>query len=170
MRTKKNFSACRLLASVFFLPNVIIFSANRWASFALCHVVEMLSCSIRDVTRFRRSALRCADDRERCRYFTSPPAILQGAVSPCEWMVRVAAMESGGAGRVLPLSEVSTTSVSIWNEQPTVIKQQPLGKLQLAVTQHSTTKTYPFTSRHTPRNGLYNGPGTYKHSPDRFGY
>lgn len=51
----------RLLASVFFLPNVINFSASLCASFALCHDVEMDSCSMRDVTRLRRSALRWAE-------------------------------------------------------------------------------------------------------------
>lgn len=33
---------------------------------------------MREVTRLRRSALRCAELRERCRYFTSPPAIVLG--------------------------------------------------------------------------------------------
>lgn len=65
----------RLLASVFFFPSVINFSASLCASFALCHVVEMDSCSMRDVTRLRRSALRCAESLLRCRYFVRPPAI-----------------------------------------------------------------------------------------------
>jgi len=57
-RTNNVDMAERLLASVFFLPSVINFSASLCASFALCHDVEIDSCSIRDVTRLRRSALR----------------------------------------------------------------------------------------------------------------
>jgi hypothetical protein len=41
-----------LLASVFFLPKVINFSAKRWASCALGHVVDIVSFLKRDVTRF----------------------------------------------------------------------------------------------------------------------
>lgn len=70
--------ADRLLASVFFLPNVINFSASLCASFALCHVVEIVSCSKRDVTRLRRSALRWAESLLKCLYFTAPPAMFAG--------------------------------------------------------------------------------------------
>ena len=66
----------RLLASVFFLPNVINFSASLCASFALCHDVEMDSCSMRDVTRLRRSALRWAESLLKWRYFVRPPAMV----------------------------------------------------------------------------------------------
>lgn len=66
----------RLLASVFFLPRVMSLSATRWASFALCHVVEMDSCSMSDVTRFRSSALRCAEFLLKCRYLIAPPAMI----------------------------------------------------------------------------------------------
>ena len=50
IRTNRNFCACILVASVFFLPYVIIFSANFCASFAFGHVVEMDSCSRSEVT------------------------------------------------------------------------------------------------------------------------
>lgn len=55
--------ALRLLASVFFFPSVINFSARRCASLALGHVVVMVSCVKSDVTRFRSRALRCAEVR-----------------------------------------------------------------------------------------------------------
>jgi len=80
----------RLLASVFFLPNVINFSASLCASFALCHDVEIDSCSMRDVTRLRRSALRWAESLLKCRYFVRPPAmvvVVYGGVSfQVSWM------------------------------------------------------------------------------------
>jgi len=66
----------RLLASVFFFPNVINFSASLCASFALCHDVEIDSCSMSDVTRFRRSALRWAELLLKWRYLVRPPAIV----------------------------------------------------------------------------------------------
>jgi hypothetical protein len=62
----------RLLASVFFLPSVINFSASLCASFALGHDVEIDSCSMRDVTRLRRSALRWAESLLKWRYSVSP--------------------------------------------------------------------------------------------------
>lgn len=52
------------------------FSARRWASLALCQVVDMDSCSKREVTRLRRRACRWAEERDRCRYFMWPPAIV----------------------------------------------------------------------------------------------
>lgn len=64
------------VASVFFLPSVMIFSASRCASLALGHVVEIVSRVKSDVTRLRSSACRCADDRFRCRYFIAPPAMM----------------------------------------------------------------------------------------------
>ena len=77
----------RLLASVFFLPNVINFSASLCASFALCHDVEIDSCSMRDVTRLRRSALRWAESLLKWRYLVRPPAIVAvcGGVSFYVW-------------------------------------------------------------------------------------
>jgi hypothetical protein len=54
---------------VFFLPSVISFSARRCASLALAKVVDMDSLAMRDVTRFRRRARRCAESRLRCRCF-----------------------------------------------------------------------------------------------------
>jgi len=68
-------SARRLLASVFFFPSVMSFSARRWASFALGQVVVMDSWVKREVTRLRRRAWRCAEVRPRWRYFMRPPAI-----------------------------------------------------------------------------------------------
>lgn len=68
--------ARRRLASVFFLPRVMSFSARRWASLALCHVVVMDSCSKREVTRLRRRACRWAELRFRCRYLRAPPAMV----------------------------------------------------------------------------------------------
>lgn len=58
-----------LAALVFLLPNVMSFSATRWASFARGHVVRIDSVSMRDVTRLRRRAERCEDLRPRCRCF-----------------------------------------------------------------------------------------------------
>lgn len=77
----------RLLASVFFLPSVINFSASLCASFALCHDVEIDSCSMRDVTRLRRSALRWAESLLKWRYLVRPPAIVAvcGGVSFYVW-------------------------------------------------------------------------------------
>jgi hypothetical protein len=75
-RTNNVAIAERLLASVFFFPNVINFSASLCASFALCHDVEMDSCSMRDVTRLRSSALRWAESLLKCRYLVRPPAIV----------------------------------------------------------------------------------------------
>lgn len=57
--------ALLLLASVFFLPRVMSFSASLWASFALCHDVDMVSCLKRDVTIFRKRACLCEEERER---------------------------------------------------------------------------------------------------------
>jgi len=74
--TKKIDVALRRLASVFFFPSVISFSARRCASLALGHVVEMDSCVKRDVTRLRRRACRWEDLRPRWRYFIAPPAML----------------------------------------------------------------------------------------------
>ncbi len=68
--------ARRLLAFVFFLPRVINFSARRWASFALCQVVRMDSCVMREVTMLRSMACRCAELRLRWRYFRWPPAMV----------------------------------------------------------------------------------------------
>lgn len=78
VHTKKIWCALRRDASVFFFPNVTSFSANRCASFALCHVVAIDSCLNSDVTRLRRSACRCAEDRLSARYFMCPPAIMKG--------------------------------------------------------------------------------------------
>lgn len=77
----------RLLASVFFLPSVINFSASLCASFALGHDVEIDSCSMRDVTRLRRSALRWAESLLKWRYLVRPPAIVAvcGGVSFHVW-------------------------------------------------------------------------------------
>lgn len=74
--------------SVFFLAKVITFSANRWASFAFGHVVEMDSWVKREVTRLRSSACRWDDFRPRCRYLRAPPAIMRDL-----WLV------GGGEGR-----------------------------------------------------------------------
>lgn len=68
--------ALLLLASVFFLPRVMSFSASLCASFALGYVVDIDSCWKRDVTRFRRSACLCAEDLPKWRYFMRPPAIM----------------------------------------------------------------------------------------------
>ena len=65
IRTKKTECALLLLASVFLFASVTIFSASRCASFAFGHVVDIDSCSNREVTKFRRSAFRCDDLRER---------------------------------------------------------------------------------------------------------
>lgn len=64
---------------MFFFAKVITFSANRWASFAFGHVVEMDSCVKREVTRLRSKACRWDDFRPRCRYFRAPPAIVRSA-------------------------------------------------------------------------------------------
>jgi hypothetical protein len=58
------------------LPSVINFSASLCASFALGHDVEIDSCSMRDVTRLRRSALRWAESLLKWRYLVRPPAIV----------------------------------------------------------------------------------------------
>lgn len=68
-------SALRLLASVFFLPRVMSFSARRCASFALGYVVVIDSCVKRESTRLRRSACLCAEERPKWRYFICPPAM-----------------------------------------------------------------------------------------------
>jgi len=54
------------------------FSASRCASFAFGHVVVIDSYVKREVTRFRRSACLCEDERLRWRYFMRPPAIVGG--------------------------------------------------------------------------------------------
>jgi len=77
-RTKKIPMALFRAASVLRLPSVINFSANRCASFALCHVVCIDSCFMSDVTRFRRRACLCDELRERERYFMCPPAMMGG--------------------------------------------------------------------------------------------
>lgn len=66
---------------MFFFAKVITFSANRWASFAFGHVVEMDSCVKREVTRLRSKACRWDDFRPRCRYFRAPPAIVRGGAA-----------------------------------------------------------------------------------------
>lgn len=68
---------CALLraVSLFRFARVISFSANRWASLALCHVVWMDSFLTSDVTRLRSSACRCAEVRPRCLNLVNPPAI-----------------------------------------------------------------------------------------------
>ena len=76
VHTKTNFSICRLLALVLFFACVIIFSAIRCASFAFGHVVDMLSCWMREVTRLRRRARRWEDLRERWRYVDRAPAMV----------------------------------------------------------------------------------------------
>lgn len=75
--TKNMLKALLLLASVFFFPNVMSFSASRCASLALGNVVDIDSCVKRDVTRFRRRACLCDDLRPRWRYFNRAPAILE---------------------------------------------------------------------------------------------
>lgn len=60
---------------MFFFPSVISFSASRCASFALCQVVDIASCSNSDSTRLRRSACRCDELRDKCLYFMCPPAM-----------------------------------------------------------------------------------------------
>lgn len=69
------------------MPSVINFSASLCASFALCHDVEIDSCSMRDVTRLRRSALRWAESLLKWRYLVRPPAIVAvcGGVSFYVW-------------------------------------------------------------------------------------
>lgn len=81
--TKKTVNARLRLDSVFFLPRVINFSASRWASLALGHVVVMDSCWKREVTRLRRRACRCDDFRLRWRYLVAPPAM----VMVCDYLV-----------------------------------------------------------------------------------
>jgi len=81
VHTKKIWCALRRVASVFFLPNVTSFSASLCASFALCHVVVIDSCLKSDVTRFRRSAWRCEEERLRWRYFMCPPAMMGNNVA-----------------------------------------------------------------------------------------
>ena len=56
--------------------SVMSFSAIRWASFALGHVVWMASSLTSAVTRLRSRARRCAESRPRCRYLTAPPAMV----------------------------------------------------------------------------------------------
>lgn len=68
--------AARRLASVFLLPSVMSLSASLCASFALCQEVDIDSCLNSDVTRFRRRACRCDDERPRCRYLVNPPAMV----------------------------------------------------------------------------------------------
>jgi hypothetical protein len=75
--TKNILSARLLLASVFFFPRVISFSASRCASLALGYVVDIDSCVKRDVTRLRRRACLCEDVRPRCRYLNLAPAMLK---------------------------------------------------------------------------------------------
>lgn len=53
---------------MFLFPSVMSFSAMRWASLALAYVVDMVSCSIREVTKLRSRACRWDDERERWRY------------------------------------------------------------------------------------------------------
>lgn len=89
IRTKRKACAFPRLTSVFFFPNVMSFSASRWASFALGHVVLMDSCSKSEVTRFRSSACRCEDLRSRCLYLRAPPAMAQ---------IPLRAEEDGGRG------------------------------------------------------------------------
>jgi hypothetical protein len=55
--------------------SVMSFSAHRWASFALCHVVFIDSCLNNDVTRFRSNAFRCAECRLSVLYLINPPAM-----------------------------------------------------------------------------------------------
>lgn len=62
---------------MFRFPNVMSFSASRWASFALGHVVEIDSCSNRDVTRLRRRACLWEDLRLKWRYLKAAPAMLR---------------------------------------------------------------------------------------------
>jgi hypothetical protein len=81
IHTKKIDSTLLLLASVFFFPNVINFSASRCASFAFGHVVDIDSCVNNEVTRFRSRACLCAEDRPRCLYFNRAPAIAAGVQS-----------------------------------------------------------------------------------------
>lgn len=66
------------LASVFFFPRVMSFSASRCASSAFGNVVDIDSCVKSDVTRFRRRACLCEDERPRWRYLNRAPAILKG--------------------------------------------------------------------------------------------
>jgi hypothetical protein len=79
--------ALLLLASVFFFPRVMSFSASLCASLALGYVVDIDSCVKRDVTRLRRRACLCEDVRPRCRYFNLAPAMaksqeINGGSSP----------------------------------------------------------------------------------------
>lgn len=64
-------------AGVFFLLIVISFSAILCASFALANVVVIDSCLMRDVTRLRRRACRCAESRLRWRKL-GPGAMVVG--------------------------------------------------------------------------------------------
>jgi len=61
--------ALLLLASVFFFPRVMSFSASLCASFALGYVVDILSCVNKLVTKFRSRACLWEDLRPRWRYF-----------------------------------------------------------------------------------------------------
>jgi hypothetical protein len=74
--TKRIPWALRRAVSLSRLARVMSFSAMRCASLALCHVVWMDSYLMRDVTKFRSSACRCAELRLRCRYLVRPPAIV----------------------------------------------------------------------------------------------
>ena len=107
----------RLLASVFFLPNVINFSASLCASFALCHDVEMDSCSMRDVTRLRSSALRWAESLLKCRYFVRPPAMVVvvcgGASFQVSWISSVGVGVEKRVARIRECRSIEEEDISI---------------------------------------------------------
>lgn len=88
------------------LARVMSFSARRWASLAFAYEVWIDSCLIRDVTRLRRRACRCAELRLKCRYLTRPPAIAAAVAAGLPAMCRA------GAGAGEHVEELS--DVSIW--------------------------------------------------------
>ena len=74
-------------AVVLRLPRVMSRSARRWASLALGHVVEIDSCSIREVTRLRRRAMRWEEVRFRWRCLSAPPAMMGRCVWVWVWVL-----------------------------------------------------------------------------------